>query len=377
MTAREENKGVVQAVVCLFCECWRREVTEDEVPDGRKRKSTTNNKHWKDMFRSDNIHKHMQEQHPKKFEEYEALRKVASSTPEFLKGLLEQLTVDAFFKKRSTYVIVDDGSKVVSCYKVTIANPLQFDYVVFLLAAVLLIRHILRSWAFAVASDVSTDDFGNSHLNMRIRFLDHEVGDNLLSFHLMAIPLFEESHTGESLFNFFVKVFDALYPMWKYKLIGVEVATHQPIHGVRLLQGEAIRIGPTDYNNLCVLLTELRERCFTKRDESRNLDVPASFGCSTVSKVQFLVTVACLELLLQGIDVYAVEFDAELDARCKSQVLCGCAILYLEGMISVIKVMGGRQYSDHKSAPLPPCLPLELIKTLMVDFVSLIANHKA
>ncbi|BBN08760.1 hypothetical protein MPTK1_4g14260 [Marchantia polymorpha subsp. ruderalis] len=104
MTAREENKGVVQAVVCLFCECWRREVTEDEVPDGRKRKSTTNNKHWKDMFRSDNIHKHMQEQHPKKFEEYEALRKVASSTPEFLKGLLEQLTVDAFFKKRSTVV---------------------------------------------------------------------------------------------------------------------------------------------------------------------------------------------------------------------------------------------------------------------------------
>lgn len=71
-----------------------------------------------------------------------------------------------------------------------------------------------------MASDVSTDDFGNSHLNMRIRFLDHEVGDNLLSFHLMAIPLFEESHTGESLFNFFVKVFDALYPMWKYKLIG-------------------------------------------------------------------------------------------------------------------------------------------------------------
>lgn len=41
-------------------------------------------------------------------------------------------------------MIVDDGSKVVSCYKVTIANPLQFDYVVFLLAAVLLIRHILR-----------------------------------------------------------------------------------------------------------------------------------------------------------------------------------------------------------------------------------------
>lgn len=313
MTARDENKGVVQAVVRRFCECWGREVADDEVADGRKQKRTTNNKHLKDVFHSDNIRKHMQEQQPKKFEEYEALRKLASSTPEVLKGFFEQSPIDAFFEKRSTvvgrksiftidksivdviilellmpaaprdddggkelrgdrgmdvsepqYVIEDDGSKVVSCYNVTIVNPLQFDYVVSLLAAGLLFRQISRvilenhdrlgcaskthclsdgeascfsrivfavglqiiadvmskSWAFAVASDVSTNDFGNSYLDVRIRFPGLEVGDDLLLFHLLAIPLFEESHTGESLFNFFVKVFDALCPMWKDKLIG-------------------------------------------------------------------------------------------------------------------------------------------------------------
>jgi hypothetical protein len=41
-----------------------------------------------------------------------------------------------------------------------------------------------------------------------------------LSFHLLAIPLFEESHSGESLYAFFAKVFDALCPTWKEKIIG-------------------------------------------------------------------------------------------------------------------------------------------------------------
>ena len=71
-----------------------------------------------------------------------------------------------------------------------------------------------------IGSDVSTDDFGNSHLDVRVRFPGLQVGDDLLSFHLLAIPLFDESHRGESLFNLFEKVFDALCPQWKEKIIG-------------------------------------------------------------------------------------------------------------------------------------------------------------
>jgi len=104
VTAKNEMSGAVEAVVCRFCECWGRENTEDEVADGRKRKRTTNNKHWKDTFRSDNIRKHMNEQHPKKFKDYQELRKQASSTPEILKRFFEQTTVEAYFEKRTTVV---------------------------------------------------------------------------------------------------------------------------------------------------------------------------------------------------------------------------------------------------------------------------------
>ena len=38
----------------------------------------------------------------------------------------------------------DDASKVVSCYHVALSNPLQFDYVVSLIAAGLSIRQILQ-----------------------------------------------------------------------------------------------------------------------------------------------------------------------------------------------------------------------------------------
>ena len=38
----------------------------------------------------------------------------------------------------------DDASKVVSCYHVALSNPLQFDYVVSLLAARLSVRQILQ-----------------------------------------------------------------------------------------------------------------------------------------------------------------------------------------------------------------------------------------
>jgi hypothetical protein len=142
-------------------------------------KWTTNTKHGTNVFRSDNVRKHMVEQPRKRWMEYQALRNNRDSTEEDLKLFFQQSAVDAFLEKRSTvtgrkrfftieasivdgivkellnppnsddetdpsamprgdpgmkvfepsYVIESDGSKTISCYRVTINNAL-FDYVV-------------------------------------------------------------------------------------------------------------------------------------------------------------------------------------------------------------------------------------------------------
>ena len=110
------------------------------------------------------------------------------------------------------YMVADDGAKVVSCYLVTIHDPLQYDYILAILSAGLLFCQILRvvqenrdqlgasnklggvsegdasnflrvtcalglqmiahlmlhSWAFLVATDVLTNGFGTFHIDVRI-----------------------------------------------------------------------------------------------------------------------------------------------------------------------------------------------------------------
>ena len=75
-------------------------------------------------------------------------------------------------------------------------------------------------WAYAICSDVSTDDFGSSHLDVRVQFPGIDNGDDLLCFHLLVIPLFDESNSGESHFNIFMKIFYVLCHQWKHKIIG-------------------------------------------------------------------------------------------------------------------------------------------------------------
>ena len=48
-----------------------------------------------------------------------------------------------------------------------------------------------------------------------------DVADNMLSFHLLAVPLFEAANSGASLFILLSKVFDALFRAWKVKIIGL------------------------------------------------------------------------------------------------------------------------------------------------------------
>ena len=158
----------------------------------------------------------------------------------------------------------DDASKVVSCYQVTLSNLLQFNYVVSLLASGLSFRQISQvvlenynqlgcavktgcvsegeascfsmivcavglqvladvigqAWEFSVGSDESTNDFSSYHLDVHVLFTGIDNGNNLLSFHLLLIPLFDESHSGESLFGIFAKVLDVLGPQWKHKIVG-------------------------------------------------------------------------------------------------------------------------------------------------------------
>ena len=62
---------------------------------------------------------------------------------------------------------------------------------------------MLHSWVLSVATDVSTDGFGSSHLDVHILMPGCDVADDLLSFHLLAVPLFEAAHIGASLFILF------------------------------------------------------------------------------------------------------------------------------------------------------------------------------
>ena len=48
-----------------------------------------------------------------------------------------------------------------------------------------------------------------------------DVANNLLSFHLLAVPLFEAANSGASLFILLSKVFDVLCPAWKVKIISL------------------------------------------------------------------------------------------------------------------------------------------------------------
>ena len=77
-----------------------------------------------------------------------------------------------------------------------------------------------QAWEFDVGSDVSTNDFGISHLDVCIRFPVIDNDNNLLSFHILMVTLFDEFHSGELLLNLFAKVLDVLCPQWKHKIIG-------------------------------------------------------------------------------------------------------------------------------------------------------------
>ena len=74
---------------------------------------------------------------------------------------------------------------------------------------------LLRTcWAFSVALDMATH-MATGYCDVRIR-LCHEC--TVHDFHLLRIPV-HDRNTGEIIFNTFFKATDALYPLWRTKII--------------------------------------------------------------------------------------------------------------------------------------------------------------
>ena len=52
-------------------------------------------------------------------------------------------------------------------------------------------------------------------------------------------------------------------------------------------------------------------------------------------------------------------------------------MLYVTAMIGLVKILAGRQSARQELADAAaPCLPMEIIKTSVVNFVSLVGDHK-
>jgi len=87
-------------------------------------------------------------------------------------------------------------------------------------ACAISIEHISQvlcsKWAFSVAFDASTDLQQTSWVDVRIRYYENSALENL---HLITLP-FVGRHTGLATFEMFEKLFDAVWPLWKDKLIG-------------------------------------------------------------------------------------------------------------------------------------------------------------
>ena len=96
-------------------------------------------------------------------------------------------------------------STVTNFARVIVATNLQSLHVLLESADVL---------AFSLAFDSSTHR-GVSYLALRARF---HYKNRLVNLHILAVPMFER-HTEK--FNLSVKIFDALSPSWRSKLIGI------------------------------------------------------------------------------------------------------------------------------------------------------------
>ena len=131
------------------------------------------------------------------------------------------------------------------------------------------------------------------------------------------------------------------------------------------------------YDNVLKLLLQLQEHCSDKRSKYLDISTPLAFSGESLSAGQFKVTYTGMHLLLHSIDVSAVDIAAQLDPQQVVFIIRACGVLYVTAMKALVKILAGRQSARQELADAAPlCLPMELIKTSVVDFVSLVRDHK-
>ena len=97
----------------------------------------------------------------------------------------------------------------------------------------------------------------------------------------------------------------------------------------------------------------------------------------SLSADQFKVTCSRMQLLLRITNVDAINIAAQLNPQQAVRVIRACGMLYGTAMNGSVKILADRQSACQELADAaPPCLPMELIKTYAVDFVSLVGDYK-
>jgi len=305
----------------------------NEVVDGggnkrKLRKRTANHKQWTGpKFHTDNFTKHLQQQHAKRWEEYNQLRQSyiqeVNSSPDssvletpltnrFKKffrttfmpayfeahqsgkqrvainigkdiveivvlGLLFDVDADDVASTSRARAIFEEvhnsNNELVSSYNIRINNFDQLRYVQRLLGCGLsfmqcakmvsasqeelgqaakigcasendvaritriicvlsleMLSEMMRaSWAYSVGLDASTNSFGVSMLDLRIRI---PVNEDIHNFHMLAVPMFAK-HFGEEMFKLLSNSLSALDSDWKMKIVGITTDGAASMTGVR------------------------------------------------------------------------------------------------------------------------------------------------
>ena len=131
------------------------------------------------------------------------------------------------------------------------------------------------------------------------------------------------------------------------------------------------------YDNVLKILMQLQDHCSAKRNESLDVSTPLAFSGDSLSVGQFKVTCSGMQLLLHSIDVEAIKIAAQIDPQQVVRVICACRVLYVTAMNVLVKILAVRQSACQELADAaPPCLPMELIKTSLINFVALVGDHK-
>jgi hypothetical protein len=96
-----------------------------------------------------------------------------------------------------------------------------------------------------------------------------------------------------------------------------------------------------------------------------------------VSLGQFKVAEDCLQSTSRAISVEAMEMEEDLKVSEKPTALQSVAILYLVTLNGIAVILRGRESSSRGQGKIPPCFPLGLVDTSVVNFVDLVRSYKS